>query len=379
MKSQLLLEIFLFFLVVIIIPLGMLFLCQPMYDYYVNESNDGGLVQEDYYVGGLRCDKICRSRELQPHKSIDLSIVIPAYNEVQRLPLMIEPTMDFLKEYSSRYRLNYEIIVVDDYSSDDTSKLVLTYAEGEELKRRAQEQSSGREKDDDNEEGGDEGKDCTGEEGTCTKAKTSIRNTPADIRLVQLKSNKGKGGAIKRGVLFARGHYILFADADGATDIKSLEKLMNSLKEIEKVDHHMGKVGMSIGSRAHLEKDSISQRKWYRTILMHGFHLLVSLLCTDQIKDTQCGFKLFTKSAAKILFSNLHLEGWAFDTEIIYLAESLNIPISEVAVHWQEVEGSKLIQTKLDVVKASLYMARDMLCLRMAYLFRIWDIHVKKV
>lgn len=63
---------------------------------------------------------------------------------------------------------------------------------------------------------------------------------------------------------------------------------------------------------------------------MYGFHLLVSLLCTKSVRDTQCGFKLFTKSAARKLFSNLHLERWAFDIELIYLAETLQIPMTEV-------------------------------------------------
>ena len=63
---------------------------------------------------------------------------------------------------------------------------------------------------------------------------------------------------------------------------------------------------------------------------MRGFHLLVMLMCTQNIKDTQCGFKLFTKKTAELLFSNIHLERWAFDIEIIYLAEQLGIPIAEV-------------------------------------------------
>ena len=81
---------------------------------------------------------------------------------------------------------------------------------------------------------------------------------------------------------------------------------------------------------AHMEQESISQRAWYRTILMRGFHALVVLLCTSRVRDTQCGFKLFTRAAARFLFSNLHLERWAFDIELIYLAEVFQIPIAEV-------------------------------------------------
>ena len=82
--------------------------------------------------------------------------------------------------------------------------------------------------------------------------------------------------------------------------------------------------------RAHLAKDSIATRAFYRTVLMKGFHFYVQLLVTHSVQDTQCGFKLFTRAAAHVLFGNLHLYRWAFDTEIIYLAELLNVPIAEV-------------------------------------------------
>lgn len=93
---------------------------------------------------------------------------------------------------------------------------------------------------------------------------------------------------------------------------------------------HKGPAGMVIGSRAHLAKDSIAQRAWYRTILMKGFHLLVMMFATQNVQDTQCGFKLFTKEAAKLIFPNMHTRRWAFDIEMIIIAESLGIPIKEV-------------------------------------------------
>ena len=124
--------------------------------------------------------------------------------------------------------------------------------------------------------------------------------------------------------------------------------------------------------RAHLEEQSIATRQLYRTVLMHGFHFLVTILCSNSIKDTQCGFKLFTRKAATLLFSNLHLERWAFDIEIIFLAERFHVPLTEVSVNWHEVAGSKLIQSKLDVITTSLSMARDMLCVRLSYLLGIW-------
>ena len=98
-------------------------------------------------------------------------------------------------------------------------------------------------------------------------------------------------------------------------------------------------IGAVIGSRAHLESKSTATRSLLRTILMKGFHLVVMIFCTKNIKDTQCGFKLFTNKVAKILFGNIHLYRLTFDIELIYLAEQLKIPIKEVSVNWREIEG----------------------------------------
>mmetsp|Transcript_36667 Transcript_36667/g.67104 ORF Transcript_36667/g.67104 Transcript_36667/m.67104 type:complete len:120 (+) Transcript_36667:3-362(+) len=103
-------------------------------------------------------------------------------------------------------------------------------------------------------------------------------------------------------------------------------------------------------------------------------HMCVRVLCTSKVKDTQCGFKLFTRSAARELFLRLHLERWAFDIELVFLAQALGVPLVEVAVDWQEVAGSKLIMKKLDVITASITMLRDMLCVKLCYLLRIWRV-----
>lgn len=93
---------------------------------------------------------------------------------------------------------------------------------------------------------------------------------------------------------------------------------------------HKGPAGIVIGSRAHMAKESMAKRAWYRTILMKGFHMLVMLFATRNIQDTQCGFKLFTKDAARLIFPAMHTRRWAFDIEMIVIAESLGIPIKEV-------------------------------------------------
>jgi len=101
---------------------------------------------------------------------------------------------------------------------------------------------------------------------------------------------------------------------------------------------------------------------------MWGFHLAVRLVGgIHGIKDTQCGFKLFTRKAAAHLFSNLHIERWCFDIELLFIASRFGIPVEEVAVNWEEIDGSKL-----NVIDASFQMAWDLLRIRINYTFRKW-------
>lgn len=108
-------------------------------------------------------------------------------------------------------------------------------------------------------------------------------------------------------MLSARGRKLLFADADGATKFSDYGKLSETL---EKLMENNKKMALVIGSRAHLEKEAIAVRSTFRTILMYGFHFLVWLFAVRSIRDTQCGFKLLTRSAAKALFESLHVERW---------------------------------------------------------------------
>lgn len=231
-----------------------------------------------------------------------LSVIVPAYNEESRLPIMLDEAFDYLE---SR-KFKYELIVVDDGSSDRTTEIALDYV-----------QKFGSEK----------------------------------IRVITLEKNRGKGGAIRIGILAARGEMCLFADADGATkfsDITKLEKYYveekQKCKESEdKQPFNPKQYPIAIGSRAHLQNDSIAKRSFFRTILMYGFHFIVWLLTVRTVKDTQCGFKLMPRRIAHILFTHLHVERWAFDVELLVLAEHLRVPIGEVAVRWTEIEGSKLV------------------------------------
>lgn len=254
--------------------------------------------------------------------SIELSVVVPAYNEELRLPVMMEEAMDYLEQRQKKNpSFTYEVIVVDDGSKDKTTQVAMQYT-----------QKYGADK----------------------------------VRVLTLVQNRGKGGAVRLGTLSSRGRLILMADADGATKFCDIEKVEMALNEISPKPENMA---ISCGSRAHLEKESIAQRSLFRTFLMFGFHFLVWFLCVRGIKDTQCGFKLFTREAALKTFSCLHVERWAFDVELLYIAQCFKIPIAEVAVNWTEIEGSKLVP-----LWSSLQMGRDLAFIRLRYITGAWNL-----
>jgi len=279
---------------------------------------------EDEFVDPNLSDARIKFGSLFSPPTVQLSIIIPAYNEKERLPIMLDETLQFLKQREAKdSSLSFELIIVDDGSKDTTTKLALNY---------------------------------------------SKKETTQKVRVLTLSKNRGKGGAVKRGMLVARGKVLLMADADAATKIEDLLKLEKDLKSIQKND-----LGISLGSRKHLQKLAEKKRKWYRNILMWGFHILVDFLCVKGVADTQCGFKLFTRKTAQILFPNQHVERWAFDVELLYLAQRLNVPLSEVDVQWTEVPGSTLTP-----FAASVQMGKDLLRIRSAYLFGIWSIEQKQ-
>jgi len=253
---------------------------------------------------------------------IDLSVVVPAYNEEERLPVMLEETMEYLeKRQNNDENFRYEVIIVDDGSKDNTSKVGLEWSK---------------------KYGGDK------------------------IRVLTFEKNRGKGGAVRMGVFCSRGHNILFVDADGATKFSDLVHVEQGLEQL-----HGGKEGMavSVGSRAHLQNEAVANRSLFRNILMYGFHAVVYILAVKGIKDTQCGFKLFTRAAALTLFSSLHVERWAFDVELLYVAQALGIPIAEKAVNWEEIDGSKMIP-----IFSWIQMGKDILLIRCRYLVGAWKI-----
>uniref|UniRef100_H3C3T4 Dolichyl-phosphate beta-glucosyltransferase n=1 Tax=Tetraodon nigroviridis TaxID=99883 RepID=H3C3T4_TETNG len=264
------------------------------------------------------------SPSLHDPPSRELSVVIPAYNEELRIPLMLDEAMQYLENRQKKdSSFTYEVIVVNDGSKDQTTEVAMGY---------------------------------TREYG------------PDKVRVMTLVKNLGKGGAVRMGAMISRGKLVLMADADGATKFSDLEKVEAALWDLSPKP---GNMAISCGSRAHLEKASIAQRSVFRTFLMYGFHFLVWFFCVRGIKDTQCGFKLFTREAALKTFSSLHVERWAFDVELLYIAQCFKIPIAEVAVNWTEIEapGSKLVP-----FWSWLQMGRDLIFIRLRYLTGAWKL-----
>ncbi|BET02003.1 Dolichyl-phosphate [Nesidiocoris tenuis] len=263
--------------------------------------------------------------------SVDLSVVVPAYNEEQRLPPMLDEALEYLEDRQKKSGFSFEIIIVSDGSTDRTVAVAHEY---------------------------------------------SRKHSAGKVRVLDLAPNRGKGGAVRLGVLSSRGAVILFADADGATKFADLGKLEAALQNIVKDDYtkHPANVASAhavvVGSRAHLEEESLATRSWFRNLLMLGFHFIVRAFAVRTIRDTQCGFKLFTRSAARSLFSSIHVERWAFDVELLYIAEKL-FPgcLDEIPVNWTEIDGSKIVP-----VLSWVQMGRDVFLIWIKYLIGAWKI-----
>lgn len=253
-------------------------------------------------------------------KGIEISVVIPCYNETKRLGVMMEDCLEYLMNH---HRYEYEIIIVDDKSSDGTSEYAIDLADKYDLK-------------------------------------------PHVLKVIQFEKNRGKGGAVTQGILHASGKYILFADADGATKFSDSGKLLEYLKGLGE-----NKQGIAIGSRSHMvNTDAVVKRSFIRNFLMYGLHTLVFIFGIRQIQDTQCGFKMFTFDAAKSIFPHMHTERWIFDVEILLIASLQSIPMKEIPVNWQEIDGSKI-----DLARDSIGMAIDLVVTRIAYILGIYKLN----
>jgi dolichyl-phosphate beta-glucosyltransferase len=288
-----------------------------------------------------------------------LSVIIPAYDEETRLPVMLSEAYSYLSKpdcialrnlgIENPARAAIEWIVVDDGSRDATSNVYRHFVN----------------------------------HGVSSDPPTR----PMLWKLVQLPQNSGKGAAVRNGMLQATGKYCLMVDADGATAFgPGLEALTSCLPTITH-----SSTCVVLGSRASYQNDPSSSngnssnssespgnhRSVVRSLLMHAFHICVVVFVGTKVRDTQCGFKLFGRDAAQQLFRSLHLRRWAFDTELLFLAEQLQYTIHEVVVPWHEVEGSKLNTGALNLALVSIGMLRDMVCVRLCYMMGVWTIRQK--
>ncbi|KAK4236915.1 glycosyltransferase [Achaetomium macrosporum] len=204
------------------------------------------------------------------------------------------------------------------------------------------------------------------------------------IRVVKLEKNRGKGGAVTHGLRHVRGKYAVFADADGASRFSDLGRLIEGCEDVVDGSNR----GVAIGSRAHLVgSEAVVKRSAIRNFLMRSFHFVLMILtppATSRIRDTQCGFKLFSRAALPHIVPYMHTEGWIFDIEMLMLAESApatpvlasdgsvigtsyGIKVAEVPVGWHEVDGSKM-----NLVQDSVRMAIGLAVLRASWMLGVY-------
>lgn len=230
----------------------------------------------------------------EPVAAIDLSVVVPAFNEAER----IAPTLRSIAEWFGRVPITGEIIVVDDGSTDATRDVVEALA------------------------------------------------IPI-LRLIGSTPNRGKGHAVKVGMLAARGRRRLFMDADNATPIDELPNLMVAVDP----PHSRG-ADLAIGSRYTCGSRVHTEQPLYRRAWSRFANRVIRATLVPEIMDTQCGFKLFTAEAAEAIFSRTTTVGWGFDLEVLALAQRLGFSVAECGVAWSD-DGRSQIQPLRDVVRIS--------------------------
>lgn len=225
-----------------------------------------------------------------------ISVVIPAYNEAERLGATLRRAV----EYLARRGDSYEILVVDDGSRDRTVEVAEAFS-------------------------GD------------------------GVRVIRHERNRGKGGAIKTGIIASRGVEVLLSDADSSTPIEELEKLERRLDEAPVV----------LGSRAVAGADIRQHQPIYREIMGKTFNLIIRMAGVRGVNDTQCGFKLLRGDVARAIGSRLTIDGFAYDVELVWLARRHGHRVVEVGVIWVDSPDSRV-----DPIRSSVSMLIDVIRMR---------------
>jgi len=232
--------------------------------------------------------------------SIELSVVVPAYNEEARL----EPGLRQALDYLARRGAPYELLVVDDGSRDGTSRVAATFA-GE------------------------------------------------GVRVLRHERNRGKGAAVRTGLLASRGRKVLVSDADFSTPIEEVEKLERFLQD---------GTPLVIGSRGLADSQVRQRQPFYREMMGKTFNRLIRLFGVRGIRDTQCGFKLARGDEGRRLAAELKIDGFAYDVELIWLARRRGYRVAEVGVIWVNSPDSRV-----DPIRSSFSMFRDVITMRLRH------------
>lgn len=225
----------------------------------------------------------------------DFTIIIPVYNEEKRIVKTLHSLLKFLKHHN----LKLEIIVVDDGSTDHTLFILKQFI--------------------------------------------------GLIKIVPIAPNRGKGFAIRAGMIAASRETILFMDADLATPLTEISKILRVIINND--------ADLVIGSR-NLEPHLV-RRTPFRLLASSIFNFISHLLIPIRYKDTQCGFKVFKEKAAKEIFSRTQIDRWAFDLEVLYLADKLDLKVVECPVEWTDMAGSKV-----KLFKDAFLMIKDLFRIR---------------
>ncbi|MCP4644187.1 MAG: glycosyltransferase family 2 protein [bacterium] len=228
---------------------------------------------------------------------VHLSLVIPAYNEAERIPA----TLALVRDYLARQSYDSEIVVVDDGSTDGTAAIV--------------------------------------------------REISDAIRIIAYTPNRGKGHAVRAGMMAAEGAYRVYFDADASTPIEEVGRLWERFEDGADV---------VIGSRSLPDSDVQVHQSWFRQNLGRAFNTVLKLFRLTPFIDTQCGFKAFTAAACDVVFARQTVERFSFDAELLLIAQDHGLRIDELPVRWVNNPN-----TRVRAVRDGLRMLVDLVRIRL--------------
>ncbi|MGH7641547.1 MAG: dolichyl-phosphate beta-glucosyltransferase [Candidatus Dormibacteria bacterium] len=215
-------------------------------------------------------------------ETVELSLILPAYNELERLP----PSLTAIRGHLDGSGRSYQVLVVDDGSTDGTGEMV-----------------------------------------------EQLRPDWPQLELIVFDHNRGKGAAVRAGMLHAGGRLRLFSDSDLSTPIVEMGKLESAIS---------GGAGVAIGSRALPGSQVELHQPLYRELMGKTYNQALRRLVLPGLRDTQCGFKMFTAAAAVSCFTPLRTPGFGFDAEVLLRARLQAIPIAEIPVVWRNAAGTRV-------------------------------------